>query len=77
MVIIGCSLSDNDSHIYKQINSSEVNTIYISSKDTSKKMDYKKATKYFKDKKIVLFDRETISYELQSIDDFNFNGGSL
>ncbi len=76
MVIIGCSLSDNDSHIYKQINSSEVNTIYISSKDTSKKMDYKKATKYFKDKKIVLFDRETISYELQSIDDCNFNGGS-
>lgn len=73
LVIIGCSLSDNDSHIYEQINSSEVNTIYISSKKTSKKTDYKKAEKIFNNKKIVLFDRETITYELQSIDDSKLN----
>lgn len=73
LVIIGCSLSDNDSHIYEQINSSEVNTIYISSKKTSKKTDYEKAEKIFNNKKIVLFDRETITYELQSIDDSKLN----
>ncbi len=71
LVIIGCSLSDNDSHVYRKINSSEVNTIYISSKETSKKNDYKKANKFFTDKEIILFDRETITYELQSINNLN------
>ena len=64
LVVIGCSLSDNDSHIYERINSSEVNTIYISSKDASKKKDYEKAKKFFNGKEIILFDIETITYEL-------------
>jgi len=68
LVIIGCSLSDNDSHIYRKINSSKVKTIYISSKETSKKKDYEKAEKFFKGKEIILFDRKTITYELPSID---------
>lgn len=71
LVIIGCSLSNNDSHIYKQINSSDVNTIYISSKEKSKTKDYENAKKCFNGKEIILFDRETITYKLQSIDDFN------
>jgi len=62
MVIIGVSLSDNDKHIFSNINKSEVDTIYISSKKSNKKEDYNKATKIFKDKKVILFDQETISY---------------
>lgn len=64
LVIIGCSLSKNDTHIYEQINISEVNTIYISSKEANKKEYYEKAKEFFSNKKIILFDRETISYEL-------------
>ncbi len=63
VVIIGCSLSNNDEHIFNQINKSKVDTIYISSKEKSKKKDYEQAQKIFNGKQIILFDRETISYE--------------
>lgn len=66
MVIIGCSLSENDNHIYQQINNSKIDKIYISSKEQSKNTDYEKAKTLFGKKKIILFDRETISYELPS-----------
>ena len=64
MAIIGCSLSENDNHIYQQINNSKIDKLYISSRESSKEPDYKKAKKLFNDKEIILFDRETISYEL-------------
>jgi len=64
VVMIGCALSDNDSHIYEQINASQVNALFISSKEKSKDRDYKKAKELFPAKEIHLFDRETISYEL-------------
>lgn len=62
MVIIGCSLSENDDHIFEQINHSEVETIYISSLKKSKETDYNRAKTLFNNKNIILFDRETISY---------------
>ncbi len=64
MVIIGCSLSENDNHIYEQISNSKIDTLYISSRESSKESVYKKAKTLFSNKEIILFDRETISYEL-------------
>ncbi|PIR55451.1 hypothetical protein COU74_01100 [Candidatus Peregrinibacteria bacterium CG10_big_fil_rev_8_21_14_0_10_36_19] len=64
IVLIGCSLSDNDNHVFEQINKSKVDTIYISSKEKNKDEDYSKAKKIFSKKEIILFDRETITYEL-------------
>ncbi len=64
LTIIGCSLSENDNHIYQQINNSKIDKLYISSRERSKKPDYEKARKLFNDKEIILFDRESISYEL-------------
>ncbi|EKD24504.1 MAG: hypothetical protein ACD_80C00226G0007 [uncultured bacterium (gcode 4)] len=64
MVIIGCSLSDNDQHIFTQINSSKINTLYISTRKENAEENYKKAKKYFQNKEIILFEAESISYEL-------------
>ncbi len=59
LVIIGCSLSENDEHIFKQIEASAIDTIYISSMADKEKQDlirqdYEKAKKYFT-KEVVLF----------------------
>ena len=62
LVIIGCSLADNDDHIFAQIRKSEIEKIFISSRKNDKNCDYKKAKEKFPHKNIVLFDRETISY---------------
>lgn len=64
LVIIGCSLSDNDMHIYEQINKSDVETLYISALSASKEEIYNKAMKNFPSQSIFLFDAESISYEL-------------
>ena len=66
LLIIGCSLSDNDSHIFDAINKSEISTIYISSQEKDKNKDFRKAEKFFTKKEIVLFDRKSISYEEQN-----------
>lgn len=67
IVILGSSLADNDSHIFSAINRSQINKIYISSSLSKKSKNLNKARKFFPDKEIILFDRETISYNL-SID---------
>jgi hypothetical protein len=69
MVIIGCSLSENDSHIYEQINKSGINTLYISATRGSKSKIKERAKKIFHSKKIVLFEAESISYELPVIEE--------
>lgn len=61
LVIIGCSLSDNDSHIFSSINNSNVENIYISSFNDAVDI-IKRANNFFPNKKIILFDAETISY---------------
>jgi hypothetical protein len=63
VVILGCSFSENDKHIFDQLKKSQIDTIYISSTEKKKEEAYKNARELFDDKNIVLFDRETISYE--------------
>lgn len=63
LVVIGCSLSNNDDHIFKRINDSSVEKVYISffgNQDHT----YETAHEKFPSKEIVLFDAATISYEL-------------
>ncbi len=62
MVIIGSSLSENDNHIFTKINKRKIDTINLASQECDKTDDYTKATNIFVDKKIILFDRNTISY---------------
>lgn len=64
MVIIGSSLADNDDHIFEKINNSDIETVYISTLRKKKEECFQLANKKFSLKKIVLFDAETISYEL-------------
>jgi len=64
LVIIGSSLDDNDSHIFNNIESANIDTVYISTRKGSKTKNYNKAKKVFKTKEIILFDAESISYEL-------------
>lgn len=63
LVIIGSSLADNDNHIFNQINASKIENIFISSllKDMEKNQEM--AEQKFPDKKIIMFDAESISYE--------------
>lgn len=63
IVIIGSSLDNNDMHIFDTINNSEVNRVYISSSQKSFEKDFHRATELFKNKEIVLFDRDTICYD--------------
>ena len=62
LVILGCSLDGNDNHIFKGINQSGIEEIYISSCNETKEKDYKKALEIFTNKSITLFDYKTISY---------------
>lgn len=64
IVILGSSLADNDSHIFNAINQSQISKIYISSSRKKESRDFKKASNFFFEKEIILFDRETISYNL-------------
>lgn len=64
MVIIGSSLDDNDDHIFKEINDSNINTLYISTLNTTKDKMHEKALEKFPTKTVYLFDAESISYEL-------------
>lgn len=63
VVIIGSSLADNDTHIFNQINNSQVSKVYISSMPKEKEKNYQIAKKKLPNKEIYLFDAETISYE--------------
>jgi len=63
LVIIGFWLSDNDQHIIDQINNSNLDTIYIASRSKDHADTYKKIKKIFWNKNVILFDRDTITYE--------------
>lgn len=63
MVIIGCSFSDNDQHIFNQINRSNITTLYISVLPPDLDSIYKNAKLYFPEKRIIMFDASTISYK--------------
>lgn len=62
MLIIGSSLSDNDSHIFEKVNQSKIQRIFIASCENKKVKDYKNATKFWPGKEVILFDRDTVSY---------------
>ena len=64
MVIIGSSLADNDNHIFKQIDNSGIETVFISSLMREIEKNFELAKRRFPSKKIYLFDAETISYEV-------------
>jgi len=63
IVIIGCSLDDNDNHIFEQINKSEIHTLYISLLSKNKERFHKICGNKFPNKNVILFDAETITYE--------------
>jgi len=67
MVIIGSSLDDNDDHIFKEINESSIDTLYISTLDESKNKMHESAIKKFPAKSVHLFDALSISYELPDV----------
>ena len=60
LVILGSSLDEKDQHIFDQINKSNVSNLYISSCKVDKDRDYERASGRFKQKKIALFDYETM-----------------
>lgn len=64
MIIIGSSLADNDNHIFNQIESSNIETVYISTLEKEAEKYYKLAKDKFPSKSIYLFNAETISYEI-------------
>lgn len=63
LVILGCSLSENDMHIFDNINQSEIENIYISTTKYNEEI-VANAKSIFPDKKIDFIDVATISYEL-------------
>lgn len=64
MVVIGCSLADNDNHIFEQIESSGIDTLYISSMPDQNERTLSLAKQKFPSKNIQLFDATTISYKI-------------
>ena len=62
LLIIGSSLADNDSHIFKRINNSNISKIFISCEEKNKNKIYKSAINFFPKKEICLLDQWTISY---------------
>ena len=66
LVIIGCSLSKNDHHLFRNIHkNTNIQTIFYSSCERQKTQDSRKLKELFPNKKIILFDRETISYSMK------------
>lgn len=63
LIIIGSALSENDSHIFKNINNSNLKTIYISVLEEDKEKMSKIAHEIFSNKEVILFDAESISYK--------------
>jgi len=62
LVIIGCAFSENDEHIFSQINKSKITHIYATCFENEVEGFSKKLKKYFKDKTINLIDIKTITY---------------
>ena len=62
VVIFGSDLSDNDEHIFRAIDESSVEKIYVSSCGRERLKHSERSGKFFPEKDIVLFDYKTISY---------------
>ena len=62
LLIIGSSLDYNDKHVVDHINMSNIDEIYYSSCNHEAIDDKSKLSSLFSNKKITLFDRESISY---------------
>lgn len=67
LVILGCSLSDNDSHIFDRINQSQINDIYISYYKKCEET-YVRGISLFPGKNVYVFDAETISYNIEDFE---------
>ena len=63
-MIIGSSLDDNDNHIFRKINESEIKNIYVSALKKEVDTYSEKLREKFPEKNLYLFDAETISYEI-------------
>lgn len=63
IVVLGSALSDNDNHIFEQINKSSIERVFISTtKFTESAVE--NARNKFPDKKLFFYDATTISYEI-------------
>ena len=67
LVILGCSLSDNDSHIFDRINQSQIKDIYISYYKKCEET-YVRGISLFPGKNVYVFDAETISYNIEDFE---------
>lgn len=67
LVILGCSLSDNDSHIFDRINQSQIKDIYISYYKNCEET-YVRGISLFTGKNVYVFDAETISYNIEDFE---------
>ncbi len=67
LVIIGSSLAENDEHIFNALNESLVTKVFYASNDKGKTSDHNRLIELFPNKEIILFDRDTISYEKQEV----------
>lgn len=67
LVILGCSLSDNDSHIFDRINQSQIKDIYISYYKNCE-VTYVRGISLFPGKNVYVFDAETISYNIEDFE---------
>ena len=63
LMIFGSSLSENDRHIYEEINKGKISNIYVSSCEDDKDKVDKRSREIFPNKKVILFDYKTVSYE--------------
>ncbi len=63
IIIIGSSLDNNDSHIFNQINNSNIKTVYISSLPKELEKNKKKADAFFTKKQVRFFNADSISYK--------------
>lgn len=65
LIIIGSSIADNDSHIFNNLNNSNIKKIYIACSENNKEKFFEASKKYFPSKEVILFDQFTISYKRQ------------
>lgn len=62
LVILGSALSDNDAHIFMQIQKSKIHKVYIATFESDIDKNMNKAKKWFSEKEIIFFDIKTITY---------------
>lgn len=63
LVIIGSSLDENDNHIFNAIKRSPIKNLFYASNDKEKTEHYNRLSELFPNKKITLYDRDTVTYE--------------